>query len=262
MQLLRYSLQGCRSAAPAQSGHCCRQGGHATEPADAAAAVCLARQSWQAGHPQQIVRAGQHQAQRLGRTQRAVSGAARCALLRFHSCAGRAQPLRGCWLCSFTTPAGGSGGAQAGGSNYWAAAGKVAPYSGSASEIKSACGRRSSADGMWFCQRCLGAGVQGGFNIMPACQPASPTVRLPAYPSARPPPAYMAYMRIYLPVCPPTCLPVCLSTASCLLARLQQVPCTCRHRNLCDRASVPQEYIEALAARGACLGCGGHCGGG
>ncbi len=152
-------------------------------------------------------------------------------------------------------PAGGSGGAQAGSSNYWAAAGKVASYSGSAREIKSACGRRSSADGMWVCQRCLGARVQGGLNIMPACQPASPTVRLPAYPSARPLPAY-------LPVCPPTCLPVCLSAASCLLARLQQVPCPCQHRNLCNRVSVPQEYNEALAARGASLVCGGHCGGG
>ncbi|KAL4431642.1 hypothetical protein ABPG77_001484 [Micractinium sp. CCAP 211/92] len=44
-------------------------------------------------------------------------------------------------------PAGGSGGAQAGGPNYWAAAGKVAPYSRSASEIKSAYGRGSTASG-------------------------------------------------------------------------------------------------------------------
>ncbi|KAL4458921.1 hypothetical protein ABPG75_013786 [Micractinium tetrahymenae] len=43
-------------------------------------------------------------------------------------------------------PAGGAGGAQvgAGGSNYWAAAGKVAPYTRSASEIKSAYGRGGS----------------------------------------------------------------------------------------------------------------------
>lgn len=46
-------------------------------------------------------------------------------------------------------PADGARGGQAGGSNYWAAAGKVAPYTRSASEIKSTYGRGSGAGGRW-----------------------------------------------------------------------------------------------------------------
>lgn len=44
-------------------------------------------------------------------------------------------------------PAGGVAPAQAGGSNYWAASGKVAPYTRSASEIKRSYGRGGSASG-------------------------------------------------------------------------------------------------------------------
>lgn len=105
-------------------------------------------------------------------------------------------------------PAGGSGGAQAGGPNYWAAAGKVAPYSRSASEIKSAYGRGSTASGRWVCQRSgLGAGRGLHHVRLSARQPGRPPTCMPT----RPPPACIpACPPLHLPASPPIRQPACL----------------------------------------------------